>query len=64
MRMFHALLVCSESECGELFEAFGPYEELDSLACECGCGLMVLAWPTPIEEESSSALELYQLSAR
>jgi hypothetical protein len=47
--MFHALLVCSEGECGELYEAFGPYEELDTLACECGCGLLVLAWPSPIE---------------
>ena len=40
-----ALLVCSEEGCAELFEACGPLEEVEALACECGCGLQLLGWP-------------------
>ena len=40
--MFHALLICSEPECTETFEAYGTLEELEALACDCGCGLVVI----------------------
>ena len=40
--MFHAVLICSEDECTEVFEAYGSLEELESLACDCGCALQVL----------------------
>ena len=40
--MFHALLICSEPECTETFEAYGTLEELEALACDCGCSLHVL----------------------
>jgi hypothetical protein len=40
--MFHAVLICSEDECTEVFEAYGSLEELEALACDCGCALQVL----------------------
>jgi hypothetical protein len=40
--MFHALLICSDGDCAETFEAWGSLEELEALACDCGCTLEVL----------------------
>jgi hypothetical protein len=40
--MFMALLVCSDEGCAELFEAYGTLEELEALACDCGCSLEIL----------------------
>ena len=40
--MFHARLICSDGECAETFEAYGTLEELETLACDCGCGLQIL----------------------
>ena len=40
--MFHALVVCSEENCAEVFEAWGTLEELQALACDCGCTLEIL----------------------
>ena len=42
--MFHARLVCSDGDCAETFEAWGTLEELEALACDCGCTLEVLSW--------------------
>jgi len=40
--MFRALLICSDEDCAELFQAYGTLEELEALACDCGCSLHVL----------------------
>ncbi len=40
--VFDALLICSDPECTEYFEACAPLHELEALACSCGCGLVVL----------------------
>jgi hypothetical protein len=40
--MFHAMLLCSEGDCAEIFEAWGTLEELEALACDCGCTLEIL----------------------
>ena len=40
--MFRALLICSDEDCAELFEAYGSLEELEALACDCGCSLEIL----------------------
>jgi hypothetical protein len=40
--MFHAMLICSDGDCAETFEAWGTLEELESLACGCGCTLEIL----------------------
>jgi hypothetical protein len=42
--MLHALLVCSDDDCTDTFEAWGTLDELETLACECGCALQVIAW--------------------
>ena len=62
--MVHALLVCSEEECTEVFEAYGPLEEVEALACECGCALEVIGWPDPVEDaERGVTLQLEPLAA-
>jgi hypothetical protein len=40
-----ARLVCSDGDCAVLYEAIGWLAEIESLGCECGCGLQVLGWP-------------------
>ncbi len=42
--MFVARLLCSDPACAEPFEAHArTLAELATLACDCGCGLEVLA---------------------
>jgi hypothetical protein len=40
--MFMALLICSDEACAEERETWGTLEELESLACDCGCALQIL----------------------
>jgi hypothetical protein len=40
--MFRALLLCADGDCAEVFEAYGSMEELEALACDCGCALELL----------------------
>ena len=40
--MFRAILICGDGDCAEAFEAYGPLEELEALACDCGCTLELL----------------------
>jgi hypothetical protein len=52
-------LVCSEEDCAAVFEAHGALAEIESLACDCGCALVLLAWPEPVEAAAAPvALEL------
>jgi hypothetical protein len=53
--MFHARLICSDDVCDEAFEAWGTLEELETLACDCGCALQIL---TLSEAEEGAQLEL------
>ena len=57
MRVFHALIVCSDGDCADLFEAWGTLEELEALACECGCALQILTI-SEVEGEPDEPLEL------
>ena len=41
--MFHARIICSDGDCAETFEAWGTLEELEALACDCGCSLEILS---------------------
>jgi len=42
--VFHALLICTDETCAEEIEAYGTrLEELEALACECGCALQLIA---------------------
>jgi hypothetical protein len=40
--MFRALLLCADDDCAEVFEAYGSLDELEALACDCGCALELL----------------------
>ena len=42
-RMVHALLICSDDACPDEVETTGALEELEQLACECGCTLQLIA---------------------
>jgi hypothetical protein len=39
----YALLICSDESCAEELESWGTLEELEAMACECGCALQVLS---------------------
>jgi hypothetical protein len=54
--MFHAMLICSDDDCDETFEAWGTLAELEALACDCGCALQVLTLDEC--EDDGSPLEL------
>ena len=41
--LFRALLICSDDGCAELFEAYGSLDELEALACDCGCALQLMS---------------------
>ena len=41
--MVYGLLVCSDDDCTDEFEAWGTLEELEALACECGCALQLIS---------------------
>ena len=42
--VLHALLICSDEACAEELEAYGVrLEELEALACECGCAMQIIA---------------------
>ena len=41
--MFLAVLICSDDDCTEVFEAYGSLEELEALACDCGCALQLVS---------------------
>ena len=61
--MFYARLICSDGRCAEIFEAYGAYEELDVLVCDCGAALQMLGWPEPVENTRDGApLELQLLA--
>jgi len=41
--MLLAVLICSDDDCTEVFEAYGSLDELETLACDCGCALQVIS---------------------
>ena len=50
--MFCAALICCDDDCTEVFEAYGTLDELEALACDCGCALQIIsisnAEPDPV----------------
>jgi hypothetical protein len=41
--MLYAALICCDEDCTDVFEAYGSLEELETLACDCGCALQVVS---------------------
>jgi hypothetical protein len=60
--MQYALLICSDDDCTEAFEAWGTLDELEALACDCGCALHVLTISED-DEDPARELELMPLAA-
>ena len=58
-----ARLFCSSAECDAVFEAIGPIEELEALACSCGGGLEVTGFPEESEWDREEGFELLPLAA-
>ena len=61
--MVRAVLICSDDDCTAVFEAFGVQEDVERLACECGCGLAVVGWPEPVSNGRAAELELTLVAA-
>jgi hypothetical protein len=59
--MFRALLVCADGDCAEVFEAYGSVEELEALACDCGCSLELLEISEPAEPGVTRGFSLMPL---
>jgi hypothetical protein len=61
--VFHALLICTDETCAEEIEAYGTrLEELEALACECGCALQLIA-VSDVEFLRARTPELLDLAA-
>jgi hypothetical protein len=58
-----ARLFCSDSRCAAAFEAIGPIEELETLACSCGGGLEIIGFPEEFERPARGRFELLPLAA-
>ena len=56
--MLFAVLICSDEECTEIFEAYGSLEELEALACDCGCALQVISASNHDATERDRGFEL------
>ena len=39
--MFYGLLICSDEDCADTTEAWGTLDELEAMACSCGCTLQL-----------------------
>ena len=61
--MVKARLFCSNSDCAAAFEAIGPLEELEALACSCGEGLEITGFPEASERPRPGRFELLPLAA-
>jgi hypothetical protein len=61
--MVRARLFCSDPACDAVFEAIGPIDELEALACSCGGGLEVIGFPDESERPANGRFELLPLAA-
>jgi hypothetical protein len=52
--MLVARLVCSDAACAaEVSAEARTVRELESLICDCGCALEVIAWPDWVDEPAT-----------
>lgn len=42
--ILHVRMICTDERCAEILETWCSLEELEVLACECGCALDVIGW--------------------
>jgi hypothetical protein len=57
--MFVARLICSDEGCAaELVAEGATLLELETLVCDCGCGLAVVGWPDRVAEPVAAVIAL------
>jgi hypothetical protein len=56
--MLYAALICCDEDCTEVFEAYGTLEELETLACDCGCALEIISISEAGDASRDHGLEL------
>jgi hypothetical protein len=62
--MFVARLICSDEDCAEEMVAeAATLRELETLACDCGCALLPIAWPDHLDEQVATVVTLRVRSA-
>jgi hypothetical protein len=55
--VYIARLICSDEDCADEIVAEGrTLEELETLACECGCGLQLIGWPDRIDDPAGEVV--------
>jgi hypothetical protein len=55
--MFAARLICSDPGCDAEDEVeAATVAELESLACDCGCAMVIVGWPLEVEPEELAAV--------
>ncbi len=61
--MLWVTLICSDGECEYVVETAGELEELEAMACDCGCALQVISISEVAENAMSRdrGLELLQV---
>src|SRR3954452_18802850 len=61
--MVRARVFCSDPACDAVFEAIGPLEELEALACTCGGGLDITGSPDESKFPPHGHFEVLPLAA-
>jgi hypothetical protein len=61
--MVRVRLFCSDPHCAAAFEAIGPIEELEALACSCGGGLEIAGLASEAVKPAHGRFELRLLAA-
>ncbi len=57
--VYIARLICSDEDCAEEIVAQArTLAELETLACDCGCGLAVIGWPNHADEPAEVVVSL------
>ena len=54
--MYVARLICSDERCAdEILAEARTLEELETLACDCGCGFELIGWPDDASDDADDA---------
>jgi len=57
--MFVARLICSGPDCADEEHLEAPtLAELEALACDCGCALLIVGWPDWVEPRADLVVSL------
>ena len=60
--MVHVLLACHDSDCSAVFEAYGHLEDVETLACDCGCALQIVRYLSEADD-GPDGVSLIRLAA-